>query len=124
MAFVSYGDTVSTVTIQAEKIGDLPNEEIDNVGVPGTDSNDDTVYYDENIHNYEPGTGDETEYLPDENVTTTTAGTSNLSFNIVYILLAFLCLNIPTIVDLIIYWTCRKNVKKRSNVDKMRIQDL
>ena len=125
MSFMSYGGTTSTVTVVAEEETEvLPNEEIDNVGVPGTDINEGTTYVEGNKHSYEAGEAEETEYLPNENATTIMTNNSNFSMNMGNILLAFLCLNIPTIVDVIIYCICRKNRKKKSNIDKMKIKDL
>lgn len=36
----------------------------------------------------------------------------------------FIISNIPTIVLLVIYFGCRENMKSRSQLDKMNIQDL
>ena len=109
MALMSYGST-TTVTVQAEEIGALPEEEIAGASVPGTDTNEDTVYQEDSSHSYESDAATETEYAD-----------SNFSFNILF---SFLCLNIPTIVDMIIYVICRKRINKKSDIEKMKLQDL
>ena len=38
--------------------------------------------------------------------------------------LGLLLLNIPTAILLVIYFACREGIKKKSQIDKMKIQDL
>ncbi len=44
--------------------------------------------------------------------------------NIVGIIIYFLILNIPTLIYLLIYFASRSKIKKKSQLDKMTIQDL
>lgn len=47
--------------------------------------------------------------------------TGALIFQVTYI---FILCNIPTVILMLIYFTCRQKFKKRQEIDKMNIQDL
>lgn len=44
--------------------------------------------------------------------------------SIIQMIIVFLLYNIPTVILLIIYFACREQVKKNSQLEKMNIQDL
>lgn len=50
--------------------------------------------------------------------------TGSVVQNILTALLTVLLSNIPTLVLLVIYWTVREKYRKRSELDKMNIDDL
>lgn len=51
-------------------------------------------------------------------------GKANLAQTIISIISTTIISNIPTIILLIIYFACRENVKRKSQLEKMNIQDL
>ncbi|MEG1061740.1 MAG: hypothetical protein RSD35_05970 [Oscillospiraceae bacterium] len=53
-----------------------------------------------------------------------TAPIGNIGTAIFQVSVVFLLYNIPTAILLVIYFACRENIKKRSLLDKMNIQDL
>lgn len=48
----------------------------------------------------------------------------NIGTSIFQVVVIFLLYNIPTAILLTIYFACREKIKKRSQLDKMNIQDL
>ncbi|MBZ2175638.1 hypothetical protein K8M07_10360 [Schnuerera sp. xch1] len=48
----------------------------------------------------------------------------NIGTAVFQVIVVFLLYNIPTAILLVIYFACRENLKKRSLLDKMNIQDL
>jgi len=50
--------------------------------------------------------------------------TANLIQIIILIISTLLICNIPTIILLAIYSVCRKNIKRKCQIEKMNIQDL
>lgn len=46
------------------------------------------------------------------------------AFNIMQMIHAFIMCNIMTVVTLIILYICRRNIKRKSQINKMNIQDL
>lgn len=112
-AFLAFNSSIQV----GEEMEVLPSEGMESVGAAGTDVNVETHYYEENTYSYDDETAKETEYLPYKDAPNIFGHSANF-------LLIFLFLNIPTMVDMMIYLICRKKVNKKSNIDKMKIQDL
>lgn len=49
---------------------------------------------------------------------------SDIGATIIQMVVVFALYNIPTAILLMIYFACREKIKKRSQLDKMNIQDL
>lgn len=50
--------------------------------------------------------------------------TGDMLQDTILIFTTFTLANIPTFIFLVIYFICRKGIKKRENIDKMKIHDL
>ncbi len=47
-----------------------------------------------------------------------------LSHNIISVIIGIVVWNIPTAILLIVYFTCREKLKRVSDIDRMKIEDL